>query len=54
MKKETDHLIVKKAHIFYSRVPLEEEIVDSCKKTSENKTKLDVVAKAKRLGEIIV
>ena len=54
MKKETDRLIVKKAHIFYSQVPVEEEIVDSCKNTGENTTKLDVVAKAKLLGEIIV
>ena len=36
MKKETDLLIMEKAHIFYSQIQVEEAVANSCKHIYEN------------------
>ena len=54
LKKETDHLIVEKDHLFDIRVQVEAAVVDTCKHVDENVVELYVVKKTKRLGEIIV
>ena len=53
LKKETDHIIVEKAHLSNSQVQVEVVVVDSCQYVLESTTKLDVVDRAQRLGAII-
>ena len=54
LKKEIDHLVVEKAHLFDSWVKLEATVVDSCKHVLESTTKPDAVAREKWLGDVIV
>ena len=54
LKKETNRLIVEKAHLFDSWVQVEVVVADACKHVNENTTKLDAVMRDKWLGEIIV
>ena len=46
LKKETDHLIVEKEHLFDNRVELEVAVADSSQYVLESTADLDVVARA--------
>ena len=54
LKKETYPLIFEKDHLFDSEIQLEEAFANAYKYIYENTVELDVVTKARRLGEIII
>ena len=54
LEKETNRLIVKKEHLFDSRVGLEGAIVDANQYILESTTELDTVSRAKILGVVIL
>ena len=47
LKKEIDHLILEKAHLFDSRLQVEVVVVDACKNIGKNTAELDAVVKGK-------
>ena len=54
LKKETGLLFIKKPQLFSSRGEVEEAIAKAYQHIHESMAKLDIVAKAKRLREVIV
>ena len=45
LKKEQDHLVVEKAHLFDKWVKLEETVADACQYVLESTMKMDVLTR---------